>query len=139
MEKNCLNCHFFCKQSTSQKKDINSPKISLSKAEREHLTSFPKAIDSNGFNLSANSLMCYIGNWSMNPGPLFSTTNQSTFMRKRDRCSSFIPHRPGMELLAGAKFIDSKLTTKFSYIRVALLIVMVFPILIAGFAVALLR
>jgi hypothetical protein len=60
-------------------------------------------------------------------------------MRNRDRCSSFIPHRPGMELLAGAKFIDSKLTTKFSYIRVALLIVMVFPILMAGFAVALLR
>jgi hypothetical protein len=139
MEKSCLNCHFFCKQSTSQKKDINPPKISLSEAEREHLGSFPKAIDSNGFVFSANSLMCSIGNWSMNPGPLFYTTNQSTFMKNRDRCSSFIPHRPGMELLEVAKFTNSELREKFPYITVALLIFMVFPILMAGFAVAFLR
>jgi hypothetical protein len=44
-----------------------------------------------------------------------------------------------MELLEGAKFINSKLRKKFSYIRVALLIVMAFIILMAGFAVAFLR
>lgn len=139
MGKSCLNCHFFCKQSTSQKKDINTSKISLSESEREHLGSFPIAIDSNGFIFSANSLRCSIGNWSMNPGPLFSTTNQSTFMKNRDRCSSFIPHRPGMELREVAKFTTSKRRETFPYIRVALLIVMVFPILMAGFAVAFLR
>ena len=139
MEKSCLNCHFFCKQNIFQEKDINSIKISLSEAEREHLGSFPKVIDSNGFIFSANSLMCSTGNWSMNPGPLFSITNQSTFMKNRDRCSSFIPHRPGMELLEVAKYTNSKPWEKFPYISVALLIIMSFPILIAGFAVAFLR
>ena len=139
MEKSCLNCHFFCKQSTSQKEDINPPQISLSEAEREHLGSFPKVIDSNGYSFSANSLMCSIGNWSMNPGPLFSTTNQSTFMKNRDRCSSFIPHRPGVELLEVVKPTYSALREKFPYIRVALLIVMVIPFLMAGIAVAFLR
>ena len=139
MEKSCLNCHFFCKQSTSQKEDINPPKISLSESEREHLGSFPKIIDSNGYIFSANSLMCSIGNWSMNPGPLFSTTNQSTFMKNRNRCSSFIPHRPGMERLEVAKHTNSRLSEKYPYIRLALLIVMVIPFLMAGFAVAFLR
>jgi len=139
MEKSCLNCHFFCKQSTSQKEDINPPKISLSESEREHLGSFPKIIDSNGYIFSANSLMCSIGNWSMNPGPLFSTTNQSTFMKNRIRCSSFRPHRPGMERLEVAKHTNSRLREKYPYIRLALLIVMVIPFLMAGFAVAFLR
>lgn len=139
MEKSCLNCHFFCKQSTSQKEDINPPKISLSEAEREHLGSFPKVIDSNGYSFSADSLMCSVGNWSMNPGPLFSTTNQSTFMKNRDRCPSFIPHRPDVELLEVARLTESELREKFPFSRVALLIAMVIPFLMAGFAAAFLR
>lgn len=121
MEKSCLHCHFFCKQSSASRKDMSSPIISLSEKEREHLDSNPSAIDNYGTNIPTNSLLCYMGNWSKNPGSLFSLMDKTTLSRDRENCCYFMPHRPDMVLLAGAQSKEGRQWKKSSKFRFVVL------------------
>lgn len=105
MEKNCLHCHFFCKQNAPCKKYMSCAICSLSNNERELIRSNPGAVDDYGTNTPTNSLFCYMGNWSKEPGSFFSSFDKTTLSRKRDNCCYFMPHKSDIELLAGVKFI----------------------------------
>ena len=96
MKKNCLNCHFFCKESNGSESGHSAD--SLTSEERKAFESDPI-----GFDRGWYSLKCYMGVWDEGVSPVSSLEDVILFSQDRGNGCFFIPYRQSMLLPAAVE------------------------------------
>ena len=97
MRRNCLNCHFFCKEYHED----NTGRVlvfSLRPGERELFTSDPV-----GFERGWHSLKCHMGVWDEGVSPVSSSEDKILFSQDRGNDCFFIPYKESMLLPAAVE------------------------------------
>jgi|WetSurMetagenome_2_1015567.scaffolds.fasta_scaffold693446_1 hypothetical protein len=96
MKKNCLNCHFFCKEHRESNGDVHA--FSLKPDERKVFASDPV-----GFDRGWYSLNCNMGVWDEGVSSVASSEDKILFSQDRGTDCFFIPYKQSMLLPAAVE------------------------------------
>ncbi len=97
MERNCINCQFFCKEHRPEHgEDVF--KFSLNEEERKRFKTDPIGFDRGWYSLS-----CYMGVWDESVSPVSATEDDVLFSRDRGRSCFFFTYRKSMLFPAAAE------------------------------------
>lgn len=119
MDRNCLTCHFLCKEH----REANTGRalvFVLSPAERETLRADP-----DGFDRGWHALKCYMGVWDEGVAPIPKTEDGNLLSRPRGHSCFYFPHQSSMLLPAAVELqkradSDRRLNTQYRYTVIGL-------------------